>query len=66
MRKMAQQDIGNSAYVRCYRSGGFMSYKDCDNQVLMSIGKTAYVVMVEMALGFQKVRSYTGVMENDQ
>ena len=29
----------------------------------MSIGKTAYPIMVQMALGFQKVHSYTGVME---
>ena len=33
---------------------------------LLSIGITAYLAMVEMALGFQKAFSYTGVMENDQ
>ncbi len=33
------------------------------NQILMSIGKTAYPVMVQMALEFQQVHSYTGVME---
>ena len=34
-------------------------------QVLMSIGKTAYFTMVEMALGFRKEPSYTGVLENE-
>jgi len=33
---------------------------------LISIGKTAYLAMVEMALEFQKGCLYTEVMENDQ
>ena len=34
-------------------------------QALMSIGKIAYSSMVEMALGFQMVPSYTGILEKE-
>lgn len=65
MSKIAQLDIGNFAYVRCHRSGGVMSQKVRDKHlVLVSIGNTAYIAMVEMALGFQMVPSYTGALES--
>ena len=35
------------------------------NQHALSIGKTAYVSMVDMALGFWIPNMYTGEMEND-
>lgn len=34
-------------------------------QGLMSIGNFAYRAMVEMALGFQKVSSYTEILEKE-
>ena len=67
MRKIAQLDIGNSAYVRCHRPGGVFHKKNVTTTwALVSIGNTAYFAMVEMALGFQMVPSYTGALERKQ
>jgi DNA-directed RNA polymerase subunit N (RpoN/RPB10) len=40
MRKIAQQDMGNSAYVRCHQCRGIMSQKYHDYQVLMLSGNS--------------------------
>lgn len=67
MRKIARLDIGNSAYVGCHFSCGYSSRcKVPINQLVLSIGKTAYFVIVEMALEFHCARSYTGEMENNR
>ena len=66
--------MGHSAYVDSHQSSGGISQNmiirfqllNPSEITALSIGRTAYPTMVEMALGFQNTCLYTVITENDR